>query len=230
MTFNFATAALLAAALHLVIVLFIWGIDRRHRVRFFDGARPYSYVNAVLFVFSVAFLALAVLSGVQGDYKDHLVEWMDVLRGSDPWEMRSTSYNAYGPLFNVLAPLTWINALANKLLFAFAYLVYVVWLTKVLAPRRGVNALSWPWVALWLLNPFPWEQIAYFGYFDVLVSLACVAAVDSLVRGKDGASGTSLALGILLKYLPIVLLPFLVFSQRRFHFRLLNFCVGVVIL
>ena len=37
-------------------------------------------------------------------------------------------------------------------------------------------------------------------------------------------------LGILLKYMPIVILPFLVFSERRFHFRLLSFCVGVVIL
>src|SRR5262245_54264725 len=88
--FNFAAAALLAATLHLVIVLFIWGIDRKHRVRFLDGARPYSHVNAVLVVFSAAFLALAVLSGAQGDYKDHLVEWMDVLRGADPWEVRST--------------------------------------------------------------------------------------------------------------------------------------------
>jgi hypothetical protein len=228
--FNFAAAAALAAVLHLVIVLFICGIDRKHRVRFLDAARPYAHVNAVLVVFSAAFLALAVLSGAQGDYKDHLVEWMDVLGGTDPWEIRPTPYNAYGPLFNVLAPLVWVNPLANKLLFAFAYLVYVVWLIKILAPRRGLNALSWPWVGLWLLNPFPWEQIAYCGYFDVLVSLACVAAVHSLVGSKDGASGTFLALGILLKYMPIVILPFLVFSERRFHFRLLSFCVGVVIL
>src|SRR5262249_53443317 len=39
-----------------------------------------------------------------------------------------------------------------------------------------------------------------------------------------------LGLGILLKYLPIVILPFLVFSERRFHYRLLGFCAGVVIL
>ena len=30
--------------------------------------------------------------------------------------------------------------------------------------------------------------------------------------------------------MPIVILPFLVFSERRFHFRLLSFCVGIVIL
>ena len=93
------------------------------------------------------------------------------------------------------------------------------------APRF---TLSWPWVGFWLLNPLPWVEIAYSGYFDVLVSLACVAAVHSLVRSKEGASGTYLAVGILLKFMPIVILPFLVFSERRFHFRLLCFCIGVV--
>ena len=123
----------------------------------------------------------------------------------------------------------WVNPLANKLLFAFSYLAYVIWLIKDFAPHRGLVALSWPWLGLWLLNPFPWVEIAYFGYFDVLVALACVAAVHSLLDKKDGVSGTYLALGTLLKYMPIVILPFLVFSKRRLHFRLLIFCVGVVI-
>jgi Glycosyltransferase family 87 len=219
-----AAAALLAAVLHLIIVLFIYSIDRKHRGAFLDAA---SHDNTALVVFSAAFLALAVVGGAQGDYKDYLLEWKAVLAG-DPW--RPYGLNAYGPLFNVLAPLAWLNPLANKLLFALAYLLYIIWLIKDFAPRQGFVALSRPWVGLWLLNPFPWEQIAWFGYFDVLVALACVAAVHSLVTSKDGASGTYLALGILLKYMPIVILPFLVFSKRLFHFRLLTFCVGVVIL
>ena len=63
-----AAGALLAAVLHLVIVLFICGIDRKHRVRFLDAARPRSHANAVLVIFSAAFLALAVLIGARGDY------------------------------------------------------------------------------------------------------------------------------------------------------------------
>jgi hypothetical protein len=228
-----ATAALLAAALHLVIVLFICGIDRKHRGRFPDATRPHSHANAALVVFSAAFLALTVFSGAHGDYNSYLDEWIVVLGGGDPWRgllFNVYPFNAYGPLFNVMAPLVWINPLTNKVLFAFCYLVYVIWLIKDFAPRQGFVALSWPSIGLWLLNPFPWQQIAYLGYFDVLVSLACVAAVHSLVGRKDGASGTYLGLGILLKYIPIVILPFLVFSERRFHFRLLSFCVGVVIL
>jgi len=229
---NVAAAALLAVLLHLVTVLFICRIDRKHRGRFFEQARPYSRANTALVLFSAAFLGLAVLSGAQGDYGGYLNEWKAVLGGRNPWESEAQVgawVNSYGPLFNLLAPLAWVNPLANKLLFAFAYLIYIIWLIKDFAPRQGFVALSWSWVGLWLLNPFPWEQIAYCGYFDVLVSLACVAAVHSLAGGKDGASGTYLALGILLKYMPIVVLPFLAFNGRRFHFRLIICCIGVVV-
>src|SRR5262249_18818885 len=102
-------------------------------------------------------------------------------------------------------------------------------LIKDFAPRRRFVTLSRPWLGLWLLNPFPWVEIAYLGYSDVLVALACVGAVHSLLEGKDRVSGTYLALGILLKFMPIVILPFLMFSERRFHVRLLGFCIGVVI-
>ena len=147
----YAAAVLLAAVLHFVIVLFICGIDRKHRVRFLDAARPYSHANVALVVYSAAFLALAVLSGAQGDYAGYLDQWMAVLRGDDPWgNWGSDAFNAYGPLFNMLAPLAWVNPLANKLLFAFSYLVFVIWLIKDFAPRQGFVALSWPWVGLWL--------------------------------------------------------------------------------
>ena len=227
----FAAAVSIAIVLHLAIVLFIGRIDRKNRLP--DKTRACSRTNFILIAFSAAFFAVTVLSWAQGDYKYfYLDEWMVVLGGRDPWlcgRPLNPACNSYGPLFNALAPLVWVNPLANKLLFAFLYLAYVIWLIKDLTPRRGLVTLSWPWLSLWILNPFPWVEIAYFGYFDVLVALACVAAVHSLTSKRDGVSGIYLAMGVLLKYMPIVILPFLVFSERRFHFRLLSVCVGVVI-
>jgi hypothetical protein len=220
-----ATAVQIATILHLGIVLFIQSIDRKYRLLLLP--RTDLYTNIILIAFAAAFFALTILSGVRGDYTAYLLEWKVVLAGGSPWLSRPI--NAYGPLFNVLAPLVWLNPLANKLLFAFCYLLYVVWLIKDFAPQRGLLALSSPWLLFWLLNPFPWVEIAYLGYFDVVVALLCVAAVHSLVGNKDGLSGTYLAFGILLKYMPIVIFPFLVFSERRFHFRVVSFCVGVVI-
>jgi hypothetical protein len=224
---SIATAVPLAAGLHWMIVLLICGIDRKQRDQC-PNSVIYKHCNVVLITFSAAFLALAVLTGIQGDYRAYVMEWIAVLAGRDPWDLAAYPINAYGPLFNALALLVRVSPLANKLLFAFSYLVYVIWLVKVFAPRRGLDAFSWRLTALWLLSPFPWVQIAYVGYFDILVSLACVAAIHNLIGRKDGVSGTYLALGILLKFLPIVILPFLAFNQRRLHFRLLGFCLGIV--
>ncbi len=219
-------AVLIATILHLVIVLFIVGSEHKDPLLLDNSSKPNSRTNFVLIVFSAAFLGLTALSPTRGDYPAYLREWKAVLGGHDPW---LDTGNAYGPLFNMLSLLVRINPRANKLFFAFSCLVYLIWLVKDFAPRRGLVALSWPLSGLWLLNPFPWVEIAYFGYFDVLVALACVAAVHNVNRGKDGISGTYLALGILLKYMPIVILPFLVFGERRPHFRLFSFCVVVFV-
>ena len=223
------TAVLIATILHLVIVLSIIGSDHKYLLVLGTSSKPDTRTNFVLIVFSAAFLALTALSPTWGDYNLYVSQWKTVLEGRDPWLFDNINSSAYGPLFNLLSPLAWINPRANKLFFAFAYLAYLIWLVKDFAPRRGIVVLSWPLSCLWLLNPFPWLAIACLGYFDVLVALACVAAVHNLIGRKDGISGTCLALGILLKYMPIVILPFLVFGERRLHFRLFIVCVGVVI-
>src|SRR5262249_55289824 len=170
--------------LHLALVLFVIGIDLKHRVRPPNTLGRAQSVNFVLIAFSAAFLALTALSWVRADYPGYVDEWMAVLAGRDPWldDKSRKSFSAYGPLFNVLAPLVLINPLANKLLFASSYLAYVTWLIKDFAPRRRFVTLSRPWLGLWLLNPFPWVEIAYLGYSDVLVALACVGAVHSLLE------------------------------------------------
>jgi hypothetical protein len=225
-----AAAVPIAMMLHLVIVLCIRSMDRKTPPP--DASRARLRINFALTLFSAAFLALTALSWAQGDYPGYVDEWTAVLDGRDPWltpNSRKLS-NAYGPLFNALAPLIWINPLANKLLFAFSYLAFVIWLIKQHLPSRGLSAPWWPWLGLWLLNPFPWVELAYFGYFDVLVGLACVAAVHCLLRKKDAVSGAYLGLGVLLKYMPIAILPFLVLSERRLHVRLLGFCLATFIL
>jgi len=228
----------LALILHLAIVLFVRAIDRKHSSARVDNAAGVSRINLILLVFSAAFLGLCIVIGPRGDYVAYIREWRDVLEGSDPWHLIRVDsifgplfviLNVYGPLFNVLAPFIWITPLANKLLFAFAYLAYVIWLIKDFGPERGLVPLSWPVIVFWLVNPFSWIEIVVYGHLDVLLALACVAAVHGQMRGKNVFSGASLAIGILLKFLPIVILPFLTFNKRRFHFGLLSTCVALVI-
>jgi hypothetical protein len=224
-SWNLFTGAIdIALVLHFVIVLFIASIDRRHKLRLRDAAKTNANTNIVLIAFSAVFLTTTAITGFsKGDYGDYDIEWTSILNGQNPWNLDDI-LNAYGPLFNVLAPMTWLNPLFNKLLFAFSYLVYVIWLIRVHGPRCSFDASSWFCYGLLILNPFPWVQLAYLGHFDVLVGLACVAAVHSLVYRKDALSGIYLACGILLKFIPIVILPFLAFNGRRFHFCLVGCC------
>jgi hypothetical protein len=226
----FAGAVPLAAVLHLAVVLLIERFGRRQEVVAHDRQRQNSRVDAILILVSAVFLAATIISGVRGDYEQYLAEWMEVLAGNDPWNPLAPSFNAYGPLFNVLAFPVWLNPLANKLLFAFSYLVYVIWLIEDFWLRRGLAPLSWQWVTFWLLFPFPWIEISYLGFFDCLVALSCVAAVHARVKNRDVVAGISIALGILLKYIPIVILPFLALDGQRFRSRLLISCVACVVL
>jgi hypothetical protein len=194
------------------------------------GVLEDSRINLFLAVYSATFLAMTGYSGARGDYQAYESQWIVVLSRYNPWDYQNSHpINAYGPLFNVLAALAWIAPLANKILFAISYLLFVVWAVKKFARQRRPTVTSWSLLLLWLLNPYPWEQIAYYGYFDILVALACVAAVHSAGNSRYEASGTYLALGTLLKFIPIVILPFLVFSNRRFNWRLLAAFLVVVI-
>jgi hypothetical protein len=216
---DFAAAVLIAGALHLAFVLLIRRLDR--------GMEPNQEAGRAsrwLTAFAAAFLTATVLAWTRHDYVADLEIWTVVLRGGDPWWIipeKGVPLHAYGPLFNALAIPAAFNPMLPKLLFAFAYLATVAWLVKGIGPRRGLVGLPWASRIAWLINPFVWVEIAYFGHWDILVAVACVAAVHERSRGRDIVAGSWLAAGILLKYLPVVILPFLVVEGRRVRWRLL---------
>jgi Glycosyltransferase family 87 len=222
---EFSQAVLIAVALHLTIVMMLSRSDRRAAGEgLARDDRAAGRTSLALSLLAAAFLALTVLSGTFQDYYFYLEMWYHVRHGEDPWflvfgEDGGAPLNAYGPLFNPLACLAWINPLAPKLLFAFAYLLFATSAIKRFTaghppsgPRAlGLTALFW--------NPFPWVEVAYYGHFDVLVGLACLGALRAWDWGRDIGAGLCLAAGVLLKYLPIVLLPFLAFDPDRGRIR-----------
>ena len=189
----------------------------------------------MLLVISFAFLTVTVFCGSVHDYFLYLHMWYEVRQGHDPWFLVVSRngivpLNAYGPLFNLLAGLAWINPLAPKLLFAYAYILFALWLIKdfmATGPARTV-ALIMLLALFW--NPFPWVEIAIRGHFDVLVGLLCLGAIVARMRGRDVVSGVCLASGVLLKYLPVVLVPFLALDRGRIRPRFLFAAVSAIAL
>lgn len=175
---------------------------------------------AALAVVAWGFLLVTVASGARQDYGAYREIWKQVMSGGDPWWIHPAwghPINAYGPLFNAFAPLfSWVNPLAPKLVFATSFLLLlVVWITPLgrdAAPRLGLLFGIG-------LHPSFWLHIAWYGHLDILVGIACLAAVRQIQRERDAAAGTALSLGVLLKYLPIVTVPFLALDGRRVRWR-----------
>jgi hypothetical protein len=230
---NFARGAALAILLHLLIVFFIDLLNRRKGASTDDRLmRVERWTDRLFIVLALVFLGVTVYAGGIQDYYFYLAMWHGVLNRGDPWAITQGAFgtypmNAYGPLFNVLAIPAWINPLLPKLLFADAYLAFAVWLIKDGAGRRRS---AWEKFTLfaWLFNPYVWIEIPCFGHFDVLVGLCCVAAVAARACGRDVRSGVCLGLGALIKFMPIVLLPFLALDRPRYRYRLLGTAVGIV--
>ncbi len=220
---------MLGGLFHLVVVIAVLATNRAMAgERSSEDERTERVVDAWLIGFALVFLIFTLLSGPRQDYVAYLEEWAAVRAGHDPWwihERWGYPLNAYGPLFNVLAlPAAW-NELAPKLVFALAYCLFAVLFLKRGLRGCGHEGKRFPALGLlaWLMSPFAWVEIAYFGHFDVLVAIACVAAVAWCLRGREVLAGASLALGFLLKLIPVVIVPFfaLDFGGRRVRGRLL---------
>jgi hypothetical protein len=219
--------AVMAAVLFGSVLGLLIGWDRRAAAR---GAtaevlRAGRRASLALGLGAFTFLAVTVYAGVVHDYYFFTQMWDEILKGHDPWFLvfgvfgangsGDYPFNSYGPLFNPLAILYRLDVLAPKLLFAYAYVLFAAAAVKGLVERRRPGAVATLGLVAWFANPYPWVEVAIRGHFDILVALTCVAAVDARSRGRDVASGVWLAVGVLIKYIPAVLLPFLALNPER---------------
>jgi Glycosyltransferase family 87 len=229
---------LIAVGFFLSIVWLVRRLDQPLRVSEEPGDRRVErWTNRAIVLLSLAFLACAVWRGVNQDYYLFRQMWKEVRLGHDPWWLTFGVFghqplNAYGPLFNGFAILDWINPLAPKLFFAWAYLVFASWMIKIAGRQRQRSVLQAILLLAWFWNPYVWVENANYGHFDVLVGIACVVATGARIERRDVMSGVVLGLGVLLKYMPIVLLPFLVLDGGRIRprFRLFVTACAVILL
>jgi hypothetical protein len=222
---EFSVAVSIATILHLTILLIL----SRYDLRATGGRSPANGrggrgVSRALAILALAFLAVTVLTGACHDYYFYLQMWYEVRQAHDPWWMVQGRHgpgplNAYGPAFNLLAGLSWLNPLAPKLLFAYGYIIFTVVMIKKATAHRRLSGLESLGLFVLFWNPFPWIEIALRGHFDILVGLFCLAALHARIRGREILSGVCLALGVLLKYFPLALLPFLALDRGRLRLR-----------
>jgi hypothetical protein len=155
-------------------------------------------------------------------------EWELTMLGQNPWAYPDGGLtpNSYGPLFNILAPLWKLHFLLPKLLFCACWFSLSYWFFGLCRGKKSGYFLGW----ILFLSPFFWIEIPLYGHFDILVAAAVVLSVHCLRQGKEIKSGALLGLGVLIKFIPIVILPFLAFEKGVFKHRFFFSCMAAILI
>ena len=170
-------------------------------------------IDRWLIGFALVFLMFTVLSGPRQDYVAFLEIWDGGSRGARPLVgSRAVGLSAQRLRAAVQRPgaAGRVERAGTEAALRAGLLPFRRPLLEAGPAAAGRRGQGFPALGLlaWLMSPFAWVEIAYFGHFDVLVAIACVAAVAWFLRGREVLAGASLALGFLLKLIPVVIVPF----------------------
>jgi hypothetical protein len=190
-------------------------------------------IRLLLAVVIALLLFLAYRTGARHDYGlYYLKQWKTVLTGENPWSDFDVIENAYGPFQNLFAWCSSVHILLPKLLFASATAV-VALISSFLPlglPEQTSLAQRVYLFAFSLLSPYCLIIVFIFGHNDVVPASSMALAVILLVSFRSPAlriaSGGLLALGVLSKFYPVVILPWLSFRRQSLDWAFLSGFAG----
>ena len=162
---------------------------------------------------SLLMLWLCLQQGIQHDYRPYVRQWRLVLDGADPW----ATDNSYGPLHAVLAFLLPYGVLVPKLFIVTALLVANAALFLCLLRERGLAPILIIYLLAIPTNVLTVGIGVFYGLNDGLVAALLVAAVLLRRREHFLLCGVCIGLSALIKYYPLLLLPFFALDGRRLH-------------
>ena len=171
-------------------------------------------VAIALLVWSLLMLWLCWQQGAQHDYRAYLSQWQLLLDGADPW---STKRNTYGPLHTIVGYLLPYGPLAPKLLIVSALLLANAALVFNLMRERGVSPILIIYLFAVPANVLAVGVGVVFGLNDATVAALLVTAVLLRLRGNFVATGAVIGAAALVKYYPLLMLPFFALNGRRLH-------------
>jgi len=171
-------------------------------------------------------------SGLRHDYVAYVEQWAHILAGGNPWQIGGIPFNAYGPVHAVLAYAAIPSFLLPKYIFGLGFIILnFVFVALLLGKRRQnpvVDLLLYAFIVP--LNFLIIGSVFLFGNNDALVAGLIGFGVLARMRGFLRIAGILFGLAILLKFYPLLLLPFLVFDRdRRWLIRPLIWTMSTVL-
>ncbi len=163
----------------------------------------------------IAMLAMVFAGGMQHDYVFYLEQWRLVFSSPAQWISK-----AYGPIHLILAYATVFGPLGPKILMCVAFAVVDTYLLYRLMNYFGdgnkallIYLLCIPFNGLVIFAGF------WYGQNDILVAGFMLAAILARLDRKFILTGILIGLAAMIKYYPLLFLPFLMFDDRSIRLR-----------
>lgn len=173
------------------------------------------WITAFLIIFFA--LSGAYLTPPTHDYALYLDNWQAIVQGRNPWAMKT---NAYGPVHSALAVLYSWHINLPRLLFVLLWLISSFGIATLINKNEHLPKEHKYFLYFTLfLSPLFWVFVVRYGTNDILMAFFVLAAIALFQEKKDIVSGFFMAVAIAVKFIPIMMVPFLVLTKKRIRWR-----------
>ena len=151
----------------------------------------------------------------EGDYQHYKNQWQDTLNGR-PYlnEKNKFNGNAYGPIHLIFSLLFLINESLPKLIYIFIYFLLVYFFIKI-AEEEKYSTNKIVILMYMLLFSLPLARTTVIeGALELVFVFFVVLGLHFYYKKKYFSCGLFMSLGFLLKFINIVMLPFLVINSK----------------
>ena len=191
-------------------------------------------ISFIFFLLTIFILSLTLLTGERHDYRFYLENWNVSNSGISPWATELNGIpirnSSYGPLHTLIGYMVLLNPLVPKILFSGSSLI--IFLLMLQTRRNLIGKIdNQNLLFILLIYPlFPFTIIIcyIYGINDSIIALLIILACVMRGQEKMVATGSLIGLGALLKFYPILFLPFFSLSSKK-GFSLKCFFSGVFI-
>jgi len=175
------------------------------------------FINSILVVWSLGMAWLSLKGGVQHDYKAYITQWQLLLNGDPPW----STNNAYAPVHVVIGYLLPLHDLAPKFLFVISMLAANYLLVQDLLTIRGFDRINLVYLLCIPANILFIGMGIIYGLNDGFVAALLVFAVLLKLRSHSKLTGLFIGLAALMKFYPILLLPFFALDYKKINYEII---------
>jgi hypothetical protein len=173
----------------------------------------------VIFAFSYTFM-----SSPRHDYTGYMKQWSSIIQGQNPWADQS---NAYGPVHTALALLYSVHFNVPRLFFVLLWIIGSFGIAIIINKNPYLpDTYKYALYLALFLNPLFWIFVVSYGTNDILMAFFVLLSILFFKAKRDIPAGFVMAVSIAVKFMPIVMLPFLIFSKVNIRWR---FAISVAI-